>query len=352
MKLYLNVTIIFCIWALAVFTIFYFGFLSIPHSGLFPNDFVKSLANWDGGHYLGIADGYDEKFQYAFFPFYPLLINFVSKLTGSVLTAGILISIVSSFLAINLFYQLIILEFGKQNGERGLLAILFFPMSFYLLTVYSEALFLLLSIATFLFVRKKNLFLATVAASLAGATRFTGLAVVFSLFVHLYVTRQLTLKNWFVFLAPLGFLIYCIYLYVHTGDPLYFIRAENYWNRSLVIPGSAIVHSLKELVFSGLLIKNFSGLLDLLFTVFGIALVWKVWRSLGIDYAIYSGVSLALPLFSPTLLAIPRYLLTIFPIFMVMTLYKNKFVLLAYQIFSLILLAAYAILFIGGYGVT
>lgn len=352
MKLYLNVSVIFCVWALAVFAIFYFGFLSIPHSGKFSGDFIHSLANWDGGHFLGIADGYDEKFQYAFFPLYPLLINLISKLTGSFLPAGILISIVFSFLAVNLLYQLIRLEFGKQNGERGVLALLFFPMSFYLLTVYSEGLFLFLSIAAFFFVRKKHLFFATVAAALAGATRFAGLAVILSLFVNLYVTRQLNWKNWFVFLAPLGFVSYSVYLYIHTGDPLYFIQAENYWHRSLTIPGSAVVHSFKELIFSGLFIKDFSGFLDLIFTILGIGLVWKVWKSLGIDYAIFSGVSLALPLFSPTLLAIPRYLLTIFPIFIVMSLYKNKYVVVGYQIFSLMLLAAYAILFIGGYLVT
>ena len=112
----------FCIWGLAVLTIFYFGFSSLPHSGLFPNDFIKSLANWDGGHFLGIADGinngYDEKFQYAFFPLYPLLINLLSKLTGNFLTAGILISVVSTFFGLQLFYQLNKFIFSRSLEMR------------------------------------------------------------------------------------------------------------------------------------------------------------------------------------------------------------------------------------------
>ena len=352
MKLYPNVSYIFCIWALAVFTVFYLGFSSLPHSGLFANDFLKSLANWDGGHYLGIADGYDQAFQYAFFPLYPMLIGLVGKITGSFLTAGILISIVSSLFAFNLFYQLVEMEFNKQYAQKSLLALLFFPMSFYFLTVYSEGLFFLLTIATFVFVRKRNFALAVIFASLASATRLAGLAVVFGLFVNLYFTGNLNRKNWFVIFAPLGFILYSFYLYQQTGDPLYFIRAESHWQRDLTIPGSAILDSFRQIMIPGFIAKNFSAFLDFVFVIFGIGLVLKVWRKLSVDYAVFAVISLILPLFSPTLLAVPRYLLVIFPIFMVLSFYKNQYILFAYQIFSTLLLAGFAMLFIAGYWVS
>lgn len=348
MKLYSSVSIIFCIWTLAVFTIFYLGFSSLPHSGLFQDDFLKSLANWDGGHYLGIANGYDQAFQYAFFPLYPLLINLVSHLTGSFLTAGILISFICSFFAVNLFYQLIKMEFGKEYAKKGFLALLFFPMSFYFLTVYSEGLFFFLTVATFVFVRKRQLLLATICASLASATRLAGLAVVLGLFVNLYFTGSLNRRNWFVIFAPLGLVLYSFYLYQHTGDPFYFIWAESHWQRDLTIPGSAVLNSFKEIIIPGFIAKNFSAFLDFVFAIFGIGLVLKVWRKLSVDYAIFSAISLILPLFSPTLLAVPRYLLTIFPIFIALSFYKNQYALFAYQIFSSLLLAGFAILFITG----
>lgn len=337
---------------MAVLTIFYFGFSTLPHSGLFPNDFYKSLANWDGGHFLGIADGYDKAFQYAFFPVYPLLINLVSKLTGSFLTAGIFISVVSSLLAVNLLYQLVSIEHNRQIAKKAVLALFFFPMSFYFLTVYTEGLFFLLTVATFFFLRKRQLLLATTTAAVASGTRLAGLGVVLGLVSYVYLTEGISRKNWFIILAPLGFILYSFYLYQHTGDPFYFIQAEKYWHRQIVVPGSVIFTSLQQLSIPGFIAQNFQSFLDFIFAILGISLVGKVWKKLSFDYAIFSLVSLSLPLFSPTLLAMPRYLLTIFPIFMIMAFYKNQYLIFAYQIFSLLLLTGFAILFINGYWVS
>lgn len=352
MKLYSNVTIIFCIWALCILTVFYFGYYGIHHSGLFANSFIKNLGNWDGGHYLGIADGYDQAFQYAFFPFYPLLINLVSKITGNFLSAGILISVISTFLAFQIFYNLVLLEFGKSVAQKSLLALIFFPMSFYFLTVYTEGLFFLLVVSTFFLARKGNILLATITASLASATRLAGLGVVLGLFINLYFLKSINKRNWFILFAPLGFILYCVYLYNQTGDPLYFIRAESYWHRNLVLPGSALVESFKELFQPNFIALNFSAFFDFLFTIFGIVMIWKVWKRLSIDYAVFSIFSLLLPLSSPTIIAIPRYLLTIFPIFIILGFYKNQYLILFYQIFSLMLLATFAVFFIAGYWVS
>ena len=353
MKLYSNVSFIFIIWAAAVFTIFYFGFSLFPHSGSFERDFMKSLANWDGGHFLGIAKfGYSENFQYAFFPLYPILINLVSKITGSFLAAGILISIVTTFLTVNLLYQLVSMEFSKEYAKKAVLAFLLFPTSFYLLTVYTESLFLLLAIATFFFARKNKIFIATITAALASGTRLAGLAVVLGLFIYVYQRGGLNRKNWFVIFASLGFILYSFYLYQHTGDPFYFVQAESNWQREMVVPGLAFVESFKKLTIPGFIAQNFNIFLDFVFAVFGIGIIWKIFRKLSIDYAIFALVSFMLPLFSPTLAALPRYMLTIFPIFLVLSFYKNKYLVFAYQIFATLFLAGFAILFISGYWVS
>lgn len=351
MKLYSNVTIIFFIWVLSVLTVSYFGFSSLPHSDLFPNDFLRSLANWDGGHYLGIAElRYKYNHQYVFFPLYPLLINFVSKFTGNFLTAGILISVLSSFLAFQLFFKLVLIDFGRDYAKRAILALLFFPMSFYFLTVYTEGLFFLLAVATFLFARKGNYVWACLFAALASATRVTGLAVVFGLVVNAFFTGGISRKNWFVLLSPTGFILYCIYLYIQTGDPFYFIAAQShFWSSGLVFPGSALAFSFKQLINPGFIINNFRNLLDFIFAVFGIFMVWRVWKVMSLDLAIYSMISLVLPLFSPTIVAIPRYLLTIFPIFIAFGLYKNQYLSIVYQVICLMLLSVYTILFINGF---
>lgn len=353
MKLYSNVSIIFLIWLGAILTIFYFGFSVLPRTDLFPGDFMKSLANWDGGHYLGIADGYDKAFQYVFFPLYPLIINLVSRISGNFLSAGLLVSLVSIFLAVNIFYTLVKSEFGKEHAFRSLLAFLFFPLSFHFLTVYTESFFLLLTLATFLFARKRKFFLAALFAALASATRLAGLATVLGLVLSIYLTEGINKKNWWVIFSPLGFLIYVSYLYFQTGDPFYFVRGQSaFWQSGLVLPGSALVYSLKQILTTDSVTSNFRVFLDFAFAAFGIFTIWKIFKKLSLDYAIFSIVSLMLTMFSPTIVAMPRYLLTIFPIFIVLGFYKNQYINLAYQVIALMLLSVYAILFINGYWVS
>lgn len=354
MKLYPNITIFTAIWATVVLIVFYLGFSTLPHSNIFPGGFLKSLANWDGGHYLSIAQyGYQHPSQYVFFPLYPMLINLVSQVTGNYVVAAIFISFTCFFLAINLLYRLISLDFGKQFAQRGILALLFFPLSFHFLTVYTESLFLFLTVAAFLSAKKRNFLLATIFAAAASATRLSGLGVALSLVGLVFLTEKFNAKNWVVLLSPLGFLIYVLFLYHQTGDMLYFIHAESYfWKSGLVFPGSALVFTLKQLLTPDFLVNNFRVLLDFAFTMFGIVAVFKVWRRLGLDYALFAIFSMTLPLFSPTIVAIPRYLITIFPIFIMLGFVRNQYSILFYQIFGLMVATVYAILFINGYWVS
>lgn len=352
MKLYSNVNIIISLWALVVFSVFYFSFSFFPSSNLFPHDFLKNLGIWDGGHYVGIAKNGYTPGQFVFFPLYPILINLLNKLMGDYVSAGLAISFVSFIFAANLLYSLVKLEFGRQYAIRTLLAMLFFPLSFHFLTVYTESLFLFLTVATFFLARKKRYFLATVCAALASATRLAGLATVLSLVLPIYLTEGFNKKNWWVILSPVGFLGYCFYLHAQTGDPFAFVKGQlAFWHSGLVIPGSSVIYAFRHLTVEAVA-ANFRNLLDVVFAVFGIFAVWQVWRKLSLDYAIFSIIALLLPLFSPTIVAIPRYLVTIFPIFIVLSFYKNQYLNLFYQMISLMLLSVYATLFIKGYWVS
>lgn len=313
---------------------------------------MDNLANWDGGHYIGIAKyGYSEKFQYAFFPLYPMVINFVSKVTGNFTTAAVLISIVSSLLALRILFELISLDYTKKIAERSLHFLLFFPAAFYLTVAYSEGLFLFLTVSAFLFARKHKLLLATLFAALAGGTRLVGLAVSLSLILQIYLTEGINKKNWIVLLSPLGFIIYCIYLFQATGDPFYFIYAENHWQRVITVPGLSFWETIQTLSGKNIT-ENFNAVLDLLFAILGLGLILRSFRFLPIQYSVYSLLSIAFPLFTPTLSSMPRFLLPVFPIFIVLGLMREGVFSFAYKIFSLMLLSAFAILFINGYWVS
>lgn len=353
MKLYPKISAFFFIWFVCMTVIFFFGFTNFPHSENFEPDFLKNLANWDGGHFLGIAKyGYIEKYQYAFFPLYPLLINIVSNLTRDYLTAALIISITCAFLTIHLLYGLVRLDFDKKIAQKVILLLLLFPTSFYLLTVYSESLFLFLTIGTYFFSRKKKLLLAIMFASLASATRLAGLAVAVGLLIEVLTTSGLSRKNWFVVFSFSGFLIYCLYLYKTIGDPFYFLVAEQHWQRNIAIPIFGFWETIKSLSNPKFIINHFNTFLDLSFTIFGTGFVIRTFRFLPPSYSVYSLLSLLIPLFTPTLSSMPRFLLPIFPIFILVALTKKDYLIFAYKLISIMLLSAFAILFINGYWVS
>ena len=333
--------------------IFWFGFFSFPSSGRFSKDFFGSFTNWDGGHYVGIAQyGYTEKSQYAFFPLYPLLIKVVNKIVQNYTLSAVLISLVATFFAVNAFYSLVSIDFGKKLAASSLWRLLTFPASFYLMTAYSEGLFLLLVISTFLFLRKGNLFLATILAAAASATRLVGLALVLALLVEVWSRGGFNRKNWYVFFSFSGFAIYSLFLFNKIGDPFYYITAEKSWLRSLAIPGIGFWETIKSIATPGFVEKNITATLDLLFAVFGVGMVLRSFRFLRPSYSIYALASILVPLFTSSLSSIPRFLLPIFPIFILIALVQNKYVIYFYQLVSIMLLAAFAMLFINGYWVS
>lgn len=353
MKLYSHINFYFVIWFSAVLLSFYLGFSTLPHSGKFINDFWGSLANWDGGHFLGIAKaGYSEKFQYAFFPLYPLAVRLLAQLTRNYLLAAMLISLISTFFSLHILYRLVALDFKRQIAEKTVMTFLFFPTSFFLLTAYSEGLFFFLVVAAFYFLRGNKLFWATVFIALASATRLVGLAVVVGIWIDVFVRQGLNKKNWFVLFSPLGFIIYCIFLYQQTGDAFYFITAENHWQRTLVTPGIGFWDALNSMFGGGWTNFNFNIFLDLIFAIFGVGFAVRSFRFLPSSYAIFSLVSVGIPLFTPTLSSMPRFLLPIFPLFILVALMKNNYLQIGFQIISTILLAIFAASFISGYWVS
>lgn len=344
MKLYPNVTLIFIIWLVAALIISYIGFTQIPNSGKFSTDFFKSLGNWDGGHFLSIAQfGYKEKIQYAFFPLYPMLIKAVNQFTQDFLIAGILISTTATFFGIHLLYRLVSYDFDKKIAQKAVLALLLFPTSFYFLVSYSEGLFFFLTVLTFYFLRQNKLLWACIAAALVSATRLVGLAVVAGLWVEVLTRQGFNRKNWYLVLAPLGFLIYCFFLYKQTGDPFYFITAESNWQRTLAVPGAGFWQTFKNMP---------AGILDLGFAIFGLGFVIRAFRFLPASFSVFSLLAVSIPLLTPTLSSIPRFLLPVFPIFIVMALVKNYYINLILQILSISLLAIFTTLFISGYWVS
>lgn len=350
-----KVTGYFLFWCLSILIIAQLGFLMIPVNLLSSTraTFYQSLSNWDGQHFITVAEnGYTDNIQYAFFPGYPLAIRILTLPGIDYIQAGIVTSFICSFLTVFFLLKLLRLDFKEDICAKAVFFLFIFPTSFFLLLVYSESLFLFLSVLTFYFARDKKFgkyryFWAAIFAALASATRLVGVALVASLFIEAYLDKSKKVAKWPLFLAPTGLILYCVFLFVKTGNPLYFLVSEENWERILVLPGVGLWRSLSYILSNAVTPSTVVALLDLFYTSLGLGLALRAFRFLRPSYAVYFLISVLLPVFTPTLGSMQRFLLVIFPIFILISLSSVR-VQIMYAFFSIMLLSANIIFYING----
>lgn len=330
---------LFILWLLLLFFFFLTGNLLFGGG----NDLsFSSLANWDGGHFIDIAQqGYTDKVQYAFFPLYPLLINFSAGLSNiNFLYAGLLVNLITAFGTVYVF--ILLLNEYAQNSIKTTFYFLIFPTAFFLITAYSEGLFLFLTLLTFFFAERKKLLLAAFFATLTTLTRITGIAVVLSFAAYIFFLKVPLGKKISVFSISIsGLILYCIYLYLQTGNPFYFLVSELNWGRTISIPGLNILDSVTYIVVAGLKPESFTIFFDLIFTIFGLGMGIRVVRFLKPALGVYTIAALFIPLTTALLLSVPRFILVVFPIFIVLSKINNRIFNVSYVIISLVFLFLY-----------
>src|SRR5581483_527477 len=178
------------IWAAALFALFTFQPNRNPRASIWDDPTlthdlgaaVDVWARWDSVWFLRIADhGYSSASHAdaAFYPLYPAAIAGLGRaLFGHYLLAGLLISLAASLGAFWLLHRAAEERLGAEGARRAVLYLAVFPMSLFLVAVYSASLCLLLSLAAFLLAERGRWLGAWSAAALALLTRFAGAALV------------------------------------------------------------------------------------------------------------------------------------------------------------------------------
>lgn len=343
---------IYLFWISILLAVIYLGFLLFPKSEYSSDNFFENFTNWDSRYYISIAQsGYLKPDHYAFFPGYPLAIKIITFITGNFYLSAVLISAISTFLASLFLYKLILLDFGEEIAKKALFYLLFFPTSFYLLVGYSEGLFLLLSILTIYYFRRNKFFWATFFAILTGLTRFMGLILILAIFIEIIRHKKLGKNNMTLLLSPLGFLGYCLFLYAQTGQPFYFMEAQTEWGRLIGLPWIPFWETLNNIFQGGFIQKYYYAIFDLIFAVFGLGMALRSVRFLPSLYSFYTLASILIPLLSSNLTSISRFLLPVFPVFILLAFIKNQTFETFYLIISLILIMFFSALFLNWYWV-
>jgi hypothetical protein len=294
---------------------------------------------WDAIHYLTIAaHGYARAGDTVFFPLYPLLIHALSYLIGSAALAGVVISTVAFAVALALLDRLARLELGAHVAAATVLLVAFAPLSFFFSAVYTESLFLALSVGAFYAARQGRWRLAVALGALSAVTRVTGILLVLPLAIMRLkergrpdrgltwlVSLPVALGGYLAFVAGRGFGLLAPFLqqagtqHLHqlTGPldtVLEAVRSAVFGLRSL---GSTPIYARS---IGGPFSSGAESLL-LLFVLglAGLALV-VVFRRLPLAYGAYAAVALLVCISSPVadqpLKSLDRYTLTIFPLWM------------------------------------
>ena len=304
------------------------------------SDFLfRSLSQWDARWFLQIAmHGYEEVPQAAaFFPVYPALVHGVAWLTGSLLVAGVLVSLVSGAVAAWVLAQIARPLLGERGAHDVVLYLALYPVAFVLTSLYSEGLFLALAAGSFLAAMRGRPVLAGVLGGFATGTRLIGLALLPALAILLWRGRD---GPSLARLAPLLLLpaavgLYALYLDHAIGDPWAFTSAQADWSRETSRLGP--IEGLKDAALSAG--RGARNLLDMPaagpgnaervglwnlshLALLGVAfwLTWVAWTRLGAAFGAYSAATLAILLSAPAegfpLVSLPRFLLVDFPLFL------------------------------------
>ena len=150
---------------------------------------LNPWAHWDGVWFIKIATtGYaDGDGSTAFFPLYPMLLRWLGVLfRGNFVTTGIVISLVCYAGCVWLLYRLAKEDFDDGVASRAVIYLSIGPLSFFLQAVYTESLFLFLSLACFVCAREGRWRLAGLAGLLATLTRSTGVLLLIPMFYYYY----------------------------------------------------------------------------------------------------------------------------------------------------------------------
>ena len=312
-------------------------------------------AHWDGVWYIKIAtSGYaDGDGSTAFFPLYPMLLRYVGVvLNGNLLITGIVISLLCYAGSVYLLWRLVRQDFDEQLASRAVIYLAIGPLSFFLQAVYTESIFLLLTLACFVFAREGRWRLAGVMGLLATLTRSTGVLLLIPMAYYYYERRGWKLKKTDSHVANLlmvveGLLVWMTYLALAFGKPLSFSTAQKQWERHFGAPNYTVTKAVVATVWGmrkvisaeyyrwlweaprpGSEYSNLAtNVLNLAFLAATALLLWYGARRLPRAYSLYALASLAYPLFFPSkyvpLMSYPRFTLTVFPLYVALALYTR-----------------------------
>jgi Mannosyltransferase (PIG-V) len=319
----------------------------------------RAWDQWDAKHYLYLAThGYgtvgDARNLIAFFPLYPALISVVATVGLPARTAALLISNVAGVLAAILLYEVARADGSPRAAFRAAAFFSVFPTAYFLLVGYTEALFCALAFAAVLMARRQRWLLSGLLGGLAAAARLSGLALLPFLLFELFAARRSLRSLWQMVVPPLliglGFLTYLLLNLLVLGDPVAFLTVQReHWSHSLAAPWVGFANAVRGISWRVPWEKLTVGGGEIAGGIAAYATTTLGWLQLRPADAVYATVVTVMVTFLPFWLSIPRYLLTMYPLFLLAGRITSRWLYLAMVAVSFVALVVFSLAFGRGY---
>jgi hypothetical protein len=256
------------------------------------------------------------------------------------------------------------LDFSQEVANLTIKIILTFPFAFFFMAPYTESLFLLLAISTFyLFLKKNNWFMLT--GTLIMMTKIIGVVLVPALLIELFQNRKMPMRKQLLTLGKIvsissGLLLYFFVNYWQTGSMFTFLEVQrqhfdrilgfsfpfkvlfSYVNSLIINPGNRFLTRDSTIIA-----------LEFLLSVIFFLLIMMGWKIIRKSYLTFALLAWSIPLISGRTGSMLRYVLILFPGYIVIAHFLQKFPKFQpfYFFVSTLLLALFAVSYINGYWV-
>ena len=294
---------------------------------------VNMLSRWDAGWYVEIAR---DQYRYepgspsnaAFFPLYPLLIRAIHALLFLPpneywwLVTAIALSNIALLIGLTYFRALLAMDFDEEITSRAITYLLIFPTTFFFSGVYSESLFLTLTLGAFYYARNNRWLLACIFAALGTLTRSQGIILALPLLIEYFRERNFSLRKvgWDVAafaLIPAALFAFALFLKLKFGSWTVMFDLQNTWGRHLMWPWHPLAWFLRH---APPLSPEHHDKLDFCFLLLLLGAAIAGLRRLRVSYSVYIWTAVVFFSCWGVLGSIPRFDLVIFPLFIVLAL--------------------------------
>jgi hypothetical protein len=312
---------------------------------------------WDADQYLKLAKfGYvtTSNWKAWFYPLYPWCVRVVAFFNGNYLVSALIVSFVALLVAAVLLRRLVMVDFSEKIALRSVWFFLIFPTAYFLHAPYTESLFLALALGSILAARQDRWWVAGTLGAFAWMTRANGLVLLPTLAAEAaYQCWKTKRWNWrwaWIALVPIGFAVYLFLNWRVTGDPFTAFRMRSKMSyTSFDWPWRGLRGALGIMMGWKAGDAEMVGTQEFVFGMIGLICAIVSWIKLRPVYAIYMTVNWLLFASVTFLESMPRYTLTMFPIFILFGLLgENRFWRAAITVWSLLFLALFASLFVRG----